>query len=239
MLEPEIDVISILQLLLSKRPGYTGVGWAVVAGEERRRQVDCWVSWGLITTLSGGSSHRFQLMSHDNHDVTSSGPYSLNNFTSNQEERMEDNAKRMKMFFEIRDFWAKRCASLLLSTFESNQKLAMESCVPSFDDLEWAGTPNGKAFASNLVVTADCFHNLSHVDKDHTKFSFGMFCRIVRETGELYDQEQNPKLGDVHKCTFVIQDYGVKVDFDGCNGTIEMIWDTEVSLYLDLVMKSQ
>lgn len=144
----------------------------------------------------------------------------------------------MDNFFEIRDFWAERFALLSLSTFESNQKLATQSCVPSFDDLEWEGTPNGKAFASNLVVTADCFHNKRHVDKDHTKLLFGMFCRIIRATGELYDQKGPCRQGDVHKCAFVIEDYCVEVDFDGCNGIIKMIWDTEVSLFQTLYVTS-
>lgn len=161
------------------------------------------------------------------------GPYSLNTPTSKKEERIEEDSLRMDEFFKIRDFWAERFSSLSLSTFRSNQKLASDSCVPGFDDKEWEATPNGQVFASNLVVTADCFHNISHVDIDHTKYSFGMFGRIFTETGELYDLQGPVKAGDVHKCAFMVQDYGIDVDFDGCNGTVEIIWDTEVSWYFD------
>lgn len=161
------------------------------------------------------------------------GPYSLNASTSRQEERILEDSTRMDDFFKIRDFWAERFASLSLSTFKSNQSLATNSCVPSFDDKEWEATPNGHVFASNLVVTADCFHNLSHVDRDHTKYSFGMFARIFRETGELYDLKGAVQAGDVHKCAFMVPDYGIEVDFDGCDGIVEMIWDTEVSRILD------
>ena len=37
------------------------------------------------------------------------------------------------------------------------------------------------------------------------------------------------RLGDVHECAFFVKVYGVEVDAKGCNGTVEMIWDTEVS----------
>lgn len=136
--------------------------------------------------------------------------------------------EQMIAFREIREFWANRFSSLSLSTFESNQNSATDDQIPGCDDPEWEDTPSGVIFASNLVVTADCFYNVAPINKGHSQYSYGMSGRIHRETGELYDLEDAVKVGDVKKCAFVVEKYGVEVDFDGCNGTVELIWDTEV-----------
>lgn len=137
----------------------------------------------------------------------------------------------MVEFHKIRDFWAERFSSLSLKTFTSNKALASQANIPSFDDLEWSTTPNGSVFASNLVVTAECFYNEPHVDNDHSKHAFGMFGRIFQETGQLYNLEGGEHFGDVQNCAFVIEEYDVEADFDGCNGVVEMIWDTTMSLF--------
>lgn len=138
---------------------------------------------------------------------------------------------RMVEFHKLRDFWSERFSSLSLKTFKSNQALAFDANIPGFDDLKWSTTPNGSVFASNLVVTSQCFYNESHTDNNHSKHAFGMFGNIFQETGQLYDLEAAEKFGDVKKCSFVIEEYNVEIDYDVCNGVVEMIWDTTVSLY--------
>lgn len=143
----------------------------------------------------------------------------------------------MEAFHLIRDFWAERFSALSLSIFKTNLALALQARVPGFDNLNWQYTPNGRVFASNLVVTCDGFSNHSHTDRDHTRYAFGMFGLVLRATGEPYDKEKGVKvgnkepikLGDVRGATFRMDDFGISVEFDKCNGQIEMLWDTKVS----------
>ena len=72
--------------------------------------------------------------------------------------------------------------------------------VPSFTDLRWtADTPEGLVWASNISITSKGFHNNSHVDEDHTSFSFGVFCYCLSDTGQIYLHSQNPGIGKVEK----------------------------------------
>ncbi|KAG0139099.1 hypothetical protein CROQUDRAFT_55199, partial [Cronartium quercuum f. sp. fusiforme G11] len=73
--------------------------------------------------------------------------------------------------------------------------------------------------------------NLPHQDHDHTRYSFGMFCRIKQDTGELYELGSEETLGDVKGAKFVIEEFGIEVAFDRCNGIIEMLWDTKMEHY--------
>lgn len=135
----------------------------------------------------------------------------------------------MKQFHRIRDFWARRFASLSLTVFKTNLALASEARVQGFDEVNWQFTPNGSVFASNLVVTCEGFNNSPHIDRDHTQYAFGMFGLIDHKTGEPYDRKQGNNIGKIKGAKFCLEDFGIEVDFCGCNGVYEMVWDTKVS----------
>lgn len=150
-------------------------------------------------------------------------------FGSATDERIESDQDRMKQFHLIQDFWAERFGLLSMFIFQTNLDLASEADVPGFEDIEWQYTQNGKVFASNLVVTCDGFYNEAHVDKDRTRYSFGMFCLANRKTGRPHEKAKESNLGHVEGSTFCVEEFGIFVPFDLCEGVIEMIWDTTVS----------
>lgn len=155
------------------------------------------------------------------------GVYALSAFTSAKKERVEEDCARMEEFHKPRDFWAERFATLCFAAFESNVQLASKSKIPGFHQSEWQTTPNGSVFALNLVVTCDGFRNTPHKDEgDHTRYSFGMFSRIDRQTGEPYQLKGSKPRGDVKSASFIMEEFGIEVDFDGCDGVVEMVWDT-------------
>lgn len=139
----------------------------------------------------------------------------------------------MEQFHRIRDFWANRFASLSLFAFQTNLALAFQTRVPGFDELNWQYTPSGKVFASNLVVTCEGFYNKPHIDRDRTRYAFGMFGLIHRKTGEPYEKTSRNTLGDVKGATFRLDKFGIKVNLGSCNGMCEMVWDTRVSLFVE------
>lgn len=151
----------------------------------------------------------------------------MNDTSSRTAERIATDQERMSHFHEIRDFWAERFSSLSLYAFESNRNLAQKTKIPGFDHLEWAETPNGQVFASNLTVTTD-FHNKSHFDKDRSRYAFGIFACVDRKTGEPHVVEGQSEKGELADAAFISSKFGVEVSFDIC-GTTELVWDSKVS----------
>lgn len=97
--------------------------------------------------------------------------------------------------------------------------------LPSFVDAFWTGnTPCGLVWASNISITSKGFNNKSHVDDDHSFFPFGVSCYCLSDTGEIYLRSLNPGLGYVEGATFWLDAYNVKIEFDACDGVIEMVW---------------
>lgn len=155
------------------------------------------------------------------------GCYALNETTSRNPQRIATDQELMARFHEIRDFWAERFSSLSMFAFESNRKLAETTKVPGFDQLKWEDTPNGRVFASNLVVTTD-FHNKSHVDKDKSRYAYGIFACVDRKTGDPHVVEGASPQGRLEDAAFMSPKFGVEVSLDGC-GTTELVWDSTVS----------
>lgn len=132
----------------------------------------------------------------------------------------------MAHFHEIRDFWAERFSTLSLHAFNSNLNIAQKAKIPGFDHTEWEETPNGKVFASNLVVTTD-FRNESHVDHDRSRYSYGIFACVDRKTGEPHVVDGPSTKGHLAEAGFMSPKFGVEVCFDLC-GTTELVWDSKV-----------
>jgi hypothetical protein len=137
----------------------------------------------------------------------------------------------MTTLHRIRDFWAERFASLSFMIFISNIQIGMDTNVPGFDELEWEATPNGRVFASNVVVTCEGFFNEPHTDFDHTRYAFGFNCLIDRVTGKLHEADGPLNKGKIVGCMFIMKDFDIVVDYDGCDGMYESIWDTTVSFW--------
>jgi hypothetical protein len=159
----------------------------------------------------------------------STGVYAMSAFTATVLDRMLTDQERMTRFHKIRDFLAGRFSSLSLYVFKTNIALGLITEVPGFDDVEWQNTPNGQVFASNITVSCDGFANRIHVDRDHTRYAFGLFGLINRLTGKPCDKEEAAKLGSVEGLYFVVKDFGIKVALSRCNGLYEILWDTKVS----------
>jgi hypothetical protein len=160
---------------------------------------------------------------------TSSGAYAISAFTATMEDCMLTDRERMERFHKIRDFLAGRFASLSLFVFKTNLAIGLVTNVPGFDHVEWQDTPNGMVFASNLVISCDGFANRVHIDKDHTRYAFGLFGLINRTTGLPCEKAEAAQLGSVEGLYFVIKRFGIKVALTRCNGIYEIIWDSKVS----------
>jgi hypothetical protein len=77
-------------------------------------------------------------------------------------------------------------------------------------------------FASNLTFILDDFHSVFHCDKDYNSYSYGIWAPTFLESRDLASQEI-----DKFECEggeFIIGPYGICIDFNGCNGIIEIIW---------------
>lgn len=159
------------------------------------------------------------------------GPYCLSDFTCRYLDRILADEIRMATFHWIRDFLAERFSSLALSVFKSNLEIGLITKVPGFDDVEWQDTPNGKVFASNMVVSCDGFYNEPHTDHDHTRYAFGINCLIDRETGKPYQLEGSENKGSIVGSLFVLKDFDIAVDYDRCDGIYETVWDSQAEHY--------
>lgn len=135
---------------------------------------------------------------------------------------------RMKEIPEHTEFWATVFYSLSSFAFTENVKLGHVEKLPSFSDPFWTGnTPAGLVWASNISITSKGFHNESHVDNDLSVYAFGVFCYCLSDTGEIYLRSQNPEMGDVKGASFWLDKYHIKIDFDHCDGVIEMLWRSD------------
>ncbi|EGG01865.1 uncharacterized protein MELLADRAFT_66770 [Melampsora larici-populina 98AG31] len=94
------------------------------------------------------------------------GHYALNHATSHSEDRIWLDIERSFLHLPCaKDFWAERFATLSMTAFEANSKIAANGHVPSFDSPDWETSAN---------------------------------------------------------------DYSVGINFDECNGVVEMVWNTQV-----------
>jgi hypothetical protein len=82
-------------------------------------------------------------------------------------------------------------------------------------------------FASNIAVTFDEFVNGKHTDIDESEYSFGFFTRINRQTGKLYSLKNDVFQGDSIGAQFHLDDYNIMVDYDACDGVVEMLWASQ------------
>lgn len=144
---------------------------------------------------------------------------------------MKNDVQRQMYLPYINHFLAERFSSLSLGAFESNAERAAKCHSPSWASKSFFGSPNGRVFASNLVVTRDEFVNAEHKDNDHSGYAFGLFSLIKRDTGKLYHRGRTSKHGYVKGARFVFSDYNVEVNFDKCDGVVEMVWATDINHY--------
>lgn len=159
------------------------------------------------------------------------GVYAMSAFTATKMDRMLTDKQRMERFHIIRDFLAGRFASLSLYVFKTNLAIGLITEIPGFDDVEWQHTPNGMVFASNIAVSCDGFANRIHIDRDHTRYAFGLFSLINRATGQPCSKEDAKGLGSVRGLYFVVKAFGVKVALSRCNGLYEILWDSKIPHY--------
>jgi hypothetical protein len=82
-----------------------------------------------------------------------------------------------------------------------------------------------------VVVTCEGFFNEPHTDFNHTRYAFGFNCLIDRVTGKLHEADGPLNKGKIVGCMFIMKDFDIVVDYDGCDGMYESIWDTTVSFW--------
>lgn len=123
------------------------------------------------------------------------------------------------------EFWAAVFYSLSSWAFSKNASIGHHQKLPSFADPFWTGnTPTGLVWASNISITSKGFNNTPHVDDDFSVFAFGVFCYCLSDTGEIYMKSQNRGMGDVKGACFWLDSYHIQIDFDHCDGVVEMLW---------------
>ncbi|EGG05857.1 uncharacterized protein MELLADRAFT_87712 [Melampsora larici-populina 98AG31] len=159
--------------------------------------------------------------------IAKAGPYAFNATTSGQLWRMQEDLERQGNLPAIEDFYAERFAGLSSYAFNSNAELASRVGVPSWAGESFYVSPNAQVFASNIAVTYDEFYNAKHTDLDESKYTFGFFTRINRHTGKLYSLRNDPFQGDSNGSQFFLDNYNVTVDFDACDGVVEMLWASQ------------
>lgn len=154
--------------------------------------------------------------------------YAFNATTSAKLWRMQEDLTRQGNLPAIEDFFAERFAKLSTYAFESNAEIASRTGAPSWAAQSFYVSPNAQVFASNIAVTFDEFVNAPHNDNDLTRYSFGFFTRINRKTGQLYSLKNNKFQGNAVGSCFFLDDYNVMVDYDACDGVVEMLWNSHI-----------
>ncbi|KAH9823466.1 hypothetical protein DFH28DRAFT_1118880 [Melampsora americana] len=152
------------------------------------------------------------------------GVTALSAKTSKDEVLILKDQDRMLDLALVNEILAEWMATLCLGAFKSNRDLALKYEVPSFSDTTWAKSPNANVIASSVVVTRDGFNNKPHQDLDETLYTFGIFTRINRQTGDLYSIANSDYLGTIVGTVFTLNEYHVELALDMCDGTIESIW---------------
>ncbi|EGG07762.1 uncharacterized protein MELLADRAFT_85489 [Melampsora larici-populina 98AG31] len=142
--------------------------------------------------------------------------------------RMQEDLVRQGNLPAIENFYAKRFAALSSYAFNSNAELASKVGVPSWAGESFYVSPNVQVFALNIAVTFDEFVNAKHTDFDESKYAFGFFTRINRKTGKLYSLKNDTFQGDSVGACFVLDDYNITVDYDACDGVVEMLWASQI-----------
>lgn len=126
------------------------------------------------------------------------------------------------------EFWATIFYSLSQFAFLQNAVTGRREKLPCFSDPFWTGkTSTGLVWASNISITSKGFNNEAHVDKDLSSYTFGVFCYCLSDTGEIYLRSLNSNIGYVKGASFWLDAYNVKIDFDACDGVIEMVWRSD------------
>lgn len=141
---------------------------------------------------------------------------------------MQEDLARQGNLPAIEDFFAERFSGLSSYAFKSNAELASSAGVPSWAGHSFYVSPNAQVFASNIVVTCDEFVNQKHTDFDATQYAFGFFARINRKTGRLYSRQNDVNKGDSVGARFILDDYRIMVDYDACDGVVEMLWSSKI-----------
>lgn len=156
------------------------------------------------------------------------GCYAINSTVGNDFAKMYADATRQGNLPRIENFFGERFANLSLYAHQSNAQLAAEKGAPSWAGASFFKSPNAQVFASNLVVTFDEFVNAPHIDLDATKYAFGIFGRIYRDTGNFYFCGDDKTQGKIVGAGFLLVNYNTLLDYDACDGVIEQVWNTKI-----------
>jgi hypothetical protein len=146
-----------------------------------------------------------------------------------QKSGMENNLRCQMYLPYINHFLAEKFASLSIGAFQSNCEQAAKCSAPSSKSI--FKSPNGCVFGFNFVITRDEFANKEHVDKNHSGYTFGLFSLIHQDTGRLYQSGRTSKHGYTKGAQFVFPDDNFEINFDACDGVVEMVWASNIRHY--------
>lgn len=139
---------------------------------------------------------------------------------------LEDKERMLEMA-AVNEILSESMASLCLRAFQSNRDLALQYTIPSFSDTTWTNSPNANVIASSIVCTRDGFFNKPHRDEDATPYTYALFSKINRATGEIHWDAQSDYLGEILDCCFILDEYNVELFLDACDGLVESIWASD------------
>ncbi|EGG02568.1 uncharacterized protein MELLADRAFT_66274 [Melampsora larici-populina 98AG31] len=128
----------------------------------------------------------------------------------------------------IKDFFAERFVNLSSYTFESNTEIASRTGAPLWAGQAFYVSPNAQVFASNIAVTFDKFVNAPHNNNNISRYSFGFWICINCKTGKLYSLKNAEFKGNNVGSCFFLDDYNIVVDYDECDGVVEMLWNSHI-----------
>lgn len=123
---------------------------------------------------------------------------------------------------EIASFYGKMFCNLAPTLFKQIMSEVMETQVPTLAEIEFDILHSkNTAFGSNLTYNMKDFSNCFHKDNDFNSYSFGIWAPISFEIGKLAKKEKG------FECKggqFLLGSYKVCIDFNPCDGIVEIIW---------------
>ena len=105
----------------------------------------------------------------------------------------------------------------------------METQVPTLVETEFDILyAKNTTFGSNLTYSMEDFSNCFHKNNDFNSYSFGIWVPTFSETSKLAKKEKN---FDCKGGQFLLGSYKVCIDFNACDGIVEMIWRGRSDFY--------
>ncbi|KAF9528575.1 hypothetical protein CPB83DRAFT_854378 [Crepidotus variabilis] len=119
-------------------------------------------------------------------------------------------------------------SSLYPGGYQSMRETALSEGTPSFADTDFVDKPGAKSlvpFGISLAITREDFSNYLHTDRDYTADAYGWWWPAQWDNqSKRYVFNEKVSHQDIKGGCFIWGDYGFGVDFERCEGLVEIYW---------------